>query len=449
MILWMSDTREGLPIAHRIQQEGYEIYTYIHDPTCRRSHGGLLENKIGIGGLRTALKKCDVVIFDMNVVNFKKPHDLALLQFFGVSTGVKDVFGPISEKLKKSHKVVGGTRFAAMIEFQRDKGIELARKCGFSIPRYEMVHSCKEGVKFLESTEGHKHLWVIKPEGQKDLDWTYIETYEGEAIDILKHNLPSQYGDKLDLLIQEKIEGVELSTAVRWNGHEFVGFSRTFERKKLADGNLSCSTGSQSNEVYMCDKMEGVVFDEMKKLKPYLEVSGAVICIDANCIINESGNWFLEWTPREGFSSTYLELSFLPDGQVANYFVNGFKALYRPGVVSSEVVSLWPYPAPEQRLLNQKVKDNLINHRLQDLSNFWMQDVYKDDAGSLRCVGTDGFVGVMACHGDDLDDSVNKLYRKIEKLRVTGNLQYRTKRDHLEQINKRLSKLKSWGIGVF
>lgn len=424
---------------------GAEIY--VHDPQYRTSYDGLME-KLDLRGLEAALKRCKVVVFDITLPNLNLPRDDALMLKFGLSKTSDGVFGGLAQKLRKTHIVIGSGKWTEHIELDREDGINLARECGFSIPEYKMFQSCKDGVRFLQA-DGKKDQWVLKPCGNKDLDWTFPETFKGEVADILETCLPEQYGDKIEFMLQKFVgDGVEVSSEVWWNGESFLHHNRTLERKKLMDGNLSCATGSQSNNVWFCQRPGGVVFKEMEHLKPYLKKSGYLGPIDANCIITKDARpWFLEWTPRFGWSALYCFLSFLK-GDIADFFLNGFKADSKPGVVSSELVSLWPYPSLDKKTLEKRAKNNWINHPL-NLPGMWWQDIYQDDKGKLRCCGADGIIGVMTSHASDFKKSVKGLYAKLDNLQIVGNVQYRTYDDHDKQLKERLDKISSWRLKVF
>lgn len=405
---------------------------------------------IGPNGLRSAVKKCDTIIHDITLALSTKDkpksfsRDMNLLRMFGVKPNAKaGVFGKLADKLSRTHRVIGSSSWTEHIELDRVAGFELAKRCGMGIPEYKEFNSLKAGVKFLQ---GSADKWVFKPLGNKDLDLTYPDTFKGELLDMLSYNLPDRFKtDSVNYILQKFVDGIEVSSELWWNGDEFCNPNRTLEDKKLASGNTGPATGSQSNTVWMCENMDGPVFKQMQKLKPYLERSGYLGPIDANCIIDEVGKpWFLEWTPRFGWSALYCFLSFVPDGQISSFFLNDFKAVFKGGFVASQLISLYPYPNVDKTQLDTWTKGNLINHPL-NLSGMWWQDVYQDDEGKLRVCGSDGIIGVYTNHADTLEDSITGLHKKIKKLQISGNLQYRTEYDHLTRHAERYKKLKKVG----
>ncbi len=112
----------------------------------------------------------------------------------------------------------------------------------------------------------------------------------------------------------------------------------------------------------------------------------------------------------------------------------------KPGYVASQLLSLYPYPDLNRQRLEMNVKGNLINHRLQDLKDVWLQDVYLDE-GRLRCAGSDGIIGVVTSRSDDYETAINKVQKRCKTFEVSGNKQYRD--DHLSRAIERIKKLQS------
>ena len=450
-ILWVSDSRESICVAEKIYRAGIHVDYYIHDPTYRSNFAGMLPN-IGMSDIPAALRRCDNVWFDITLPNHKTNRDLELFHRFGVSSNSPGVFGEIADKLSKTHWVVGSSSWTEKAELNREYGFDIAKKCGFDIPEYQKFKGLKEGIKFLQGP-GKDQKWVFKLLNNGPLDLTYPETFPGEILDMMITSLPTRLikekvnPEQAVYILQSFVDGVECSNELWFDGDEFSCASRTIEDKKLGSGNTGPATGSQSNVVAMCEDMDGHGFKEIQKLKPYLVRAGYVGPVDANIIFNENKAYFLEWTPRLGWSAFYCLCSFIPDGQLSNFILNDFQAVFKGGYVASQLISLYPYPNLDKKQLEMMVKGNLINHRLQDLNDFWLQDVYLDDSKQLRVAGSDGIVGVLTGHGDTVEESIDKVHDRIKKLQIQGNLQYRTRHDHMTRAIERVNKLNKMEIG--
>ena len=430
-IVFISNSGESLPIVWRMKREGAEVGIYIHNPRYRKNYNGIIP-KISFGELKKKLKKADIVIFDITHPNEKTKQDVALLKTFGLKAGLPSVFGPVADKLKKEHKVIGASALTEDLELDRHKGIELAEKMGFAIPEMQDFKRLKDGAKFLE---GRKDLWVFKPENNQDIDLTYVEKFPGELLTKIIEEYTVRIGDKCDFILQKKIDGTEVSTEV-WTAGGPVHFNQTIENKRLMDAELGPAIGSQSNTVRMKKDDNGVIVGPLTKMANHLK-SNYTGPIDANCIIKGGVPYFLEWSPRFGWDALYCLLT-LVKGKLADFFVNDFKVDFHDGYAASQRLSIPPYPYGTSNLRTMYAKDVSIIGRLEDYPLFWGQDLYDD--GGLKCAGADGILGVVAARGKTLEEAWGRVYNAIKKVKVCSYVQYRT--DGLKQAREGFERLK-------
>ena len=460
-ICFLSCKGETNPVVQRLNALGVETSIYIHD-LAHRSVYTNVHPKLGLDGLLGAIHGAETVVIDTITRNKKTPRDLALLDKFGISHNVPDLYGPIGDKLKKPPfsvpHVIGGGEEAADYELNREKGVELAKMAGLSIPPFEEFTSIKQGVKFLQGP-GKGKKWVLKPSGNIDLDLTYMETYEGELIDILSHSLPRRIGgDALDFILQQFVTnpdgspGVEVSNEVWATGKkgDLLHPNRTLEDKKLYSRKAGPGVGSQVNLVFLCKNLDGPVFKGVQKLIPLLQAMDYWGPLDFNVIFTADGKaWYLEPTFRCGYSAVYLFLSFLLPGSLAPFFLNPFHgAFQKRGFVASQVLTLDPFPSQNREDLNKKLLGNLINCPVGH-KDWWFLDTYVDEEGNHRVAAADGLVGVAACYDEDREEAIKKAYRRVDKVEVTGNKQYWPLNEHLESHLGRLNKARRWGINLF
>lgn len=454
-LLVFSAYGEFCSIAQRMEEEGSEVFFYIHEPDYAKRFDGILKNKIKSSQIIPTLRKVDTVLFDITIQNRKHGYDLTLLDKFKLSGNEKDLFGSIADKLKRppyDMMVIGASRFASQLEWDREFGFEVAKKIGLDVLPYLMFKKISEGLRFLQSREGQQNLWVLKPNGDKELEWTYVESFPGELIDILQTNILPRFGDAFPFVLQEALteDTVEYATE-QWQDLDNLPrfYTRTLESKKLADGNMSRAVGSQLNCYWITDNIDKKMLSCFDKLNE-LAADDYIGMTDINTLYSGKKRWFLEFTRRFGWSSAKLACALVPKGNLSVFIMRGFQALFKKGeVVNSELVSLWPYPSQNDKELEENVKDNLINHSLTELKDMWLGDVYQDTEGRLRACGSNGEIGEVVGVGADFDTSVNNLYRELGKLQITGNIQYRTRADHIEQVNKRLRLLKKWGVEIW
>jgi len=439
-IVFVSNSGESLPIAYRLRQEGTDASVYLHNPAYRNNYEGLVP-KLNLVQLKRTIRQADLVVFDITRPNEKTKQDVALLKMFGLKSSSPSVFGPVADKLRKSVKVIGCGTICEEIELGRAKGVELAEKMGFAIPETHSFKTLFDGVKFLKA---HKNdMWVFKPEKNQDLDLTYVEKLPGELITKLEAEYKERLGEKIDFILQKKLDGVELSSEV-WIGPKGpVHFNHTLENKRLMDGNLGPAIGSQSNTVWIENNPDGICVQQLKQVAEYLQRAGYVGPCDTNCIIAEDKKpYFLEYSPRMGYDAIYCLLS-LVKGRLTDFFAKDFAVEFHGGFASSERISIPPFPYADSTLLKEYARDVSILNRHKNLPQFWAEDVYLKN-GRLACAGADGILGVVAARGNSLGGAWGNVYRAIEQLKVCSYLQHRL--DGHKSLSKRYETLQKWGL---
>lgn len=442
MVLFISYSGESLPIAYRMQQEGTDATVYIHSPRYRRNYAGLV-NTVNLAGLKEAVKKSETIIFDITRVNQRTKEDVAFLKTFGIKTSAPSVFGPAADKLKKTHKVIGGAEWCEEIELDRIKGSEIAGKIGLKISETHDFKSLPDGIKYLT---GNKNRWVLKPHDNAELDLTYVEKHPGELLVKMQRDLPRRLGtEKINFMLQKVVDGIEISTEGWFDGNEFRHFNHTIEDKRLMTGNLGPAIGSQGNTVWVKRQAGGLLVAELKKLKPWLTRAGYVGPVDINAIVSETDHkpYFLEFTPRFGYDALYCLLR-LYKRQVTQFFLSGFQGEFADGYVSSQRVTIPPFPYASPGLLSELAKDVAIGNDLEKAKEFWAEDVKLDPDDKLCCGGADGILGVVTGYGASLGESVGQMYRQIKRLKIGAYVQYRT--DGGKRAEKAMAQLKRWGI---
>lgn len=427
-VIFVSNSGESLPICWRLRREGVNVGIYLHSPQYRKNYDGILP-KLSVKDLKRKLRETDLVIFDITRPNERTKQDVILLKTFGFKSTLPSVFGPIADKLRKDHKVIGASTVTEELELDRYKGIDLAKKVGLAIPEYHKFKTLKDGVKFLKS---RNDLWVFKPDDNKE--FTYVEKFAGELLTKMLNGklLECQY------ILQKKIEGAEVSTEI-WIGEQGSRLlNQTIESKKLMGGNLGPAIGSQSNSVWIKRDSGDVIAKALLKMAAYLHKEGYIGPCDANCIIKGSVPYFLEWTPRFGYDALYCLLTLLK-GSLSDFFLKDFKADFHSGYACSQRLSIPPYPYALPRLRRDFARNVSILNQLNRVPFFWGQDIYFD-AGKLKCAGADGILGVVATRDGNLEAAWGKVYSAIGKLKICNYLQYRN--DAFKEHSKRIRELK-------
>jgi phosphoribosylamine-glycine ligase len=446
VILWISNSGECLPIVWRMRQEGAKTAVYVHNPKHRTNYEGIME-RVSLGNLRKTLKAADQVVFDITHPNHRQPQDLALLKMFGVKTSSRSVFGPVADKLKKDHQVIGCSEWSEEIELDRKLGSEVGQKIGLAISETHDFKALRQGEKFLQ---GRKDRWVLKPHDNADLDLTYVEKYPGELRRKFQGELPRRVGEKFSYMLQRAVEGVEISTEGWFDGTGWKHFNHTIEDKRLMAGDLGPAIGSQGNTVWMkgvragTPAPTGLLVEELTRLTPMLKRAGYLGPVDINAIVAEDRQaYFLEFSPRMGWDALYCLLTLL-EGSLTEFFTQGFKGRFGAGFASSQRLSIPPYPYATRDLLATMAKEAPLEGSLNRWPWFWGQDVRLNQDGQLCCAGSDGILGVATGRGETVGEAVGQVHRHLKGMKVGAYRQYRL--DGAKRPEKALETLKKWRV---
>jgi len=451
-VLFLSRKGETLPVVRRLRREGIPAEIYLHDLRYANGYKNILP-KVGQDGLVAAVKRAEAIVIDTIIANEKTHRDLAFLEKFRISKNVPDIYGRLGDILKRppwSKMVIGGGEEVAEYELKRPKGIELAKKAGFSIPAYHEFKSLKDAARWLNSSEAKKEKYYFKADDNVALDLTFDGTPE-QLIDFLTTKAPKRLGtDKVTCILQEAIEGdvVELSReGWRLPDGKMVHPNSTLENKKLHSRDSGPRVGCAVSTVWRDADFSGVSHKQLAKAAKLLgDYMGAM---DANCIITpDLQAWFLEWTLRFGYSALYLLLSFIMPGKLGNFFLDSFRTLWKEGFVASQVLSLFPFPPTDNNRLDfvSMIQGNLISGHKVDEKDFWWIDVMEDAYGNFRVAGADGLIGVGVGHDGTMEGAIRKAYEKVKKINLTGNKQFWPLSEHLEGHTDRYKKLRRWGV---
>jgi phosphoribosylamine-glycine ligase len=225
----------------------------------------------------------------------------------------------MAEEAAKQTPVIGDSALASQLEDDRLFGIETMEEAGIEVPPYETFDNPEEAKQFI--TENPKR-YVFKPftiDGEEQAcETTYVSDSAEDLIRCIdglwedSHNAP--------FLLQEVVEGTEISTEGYFDGTYFHLLNHTLEEKKFMSGSYGPNTGCSGNLVWALDRPNRLS-KELMKLAPFLHESGYRGMIDLNTIVNESHAYGLEFTPRFGYDASASLFSLL-DGDLGKFFLD-------------------------------------------------------------------------------------------------------------------------------
>ena len=347
--------------------------------------------------------------------------------------------GELADSLRRSGKLVlNGGSFQDRLELDRHWGTQIVEKAGVRTPPTHKFTSISETIAVLKTSPKQEFGdggWAWKPDRDIGCDATLVSKDSERIMDHLQQ-IRNRFGDKLKCILQEKIDGVAVSTARWWNGIGWVGPTQgTIENKKFMDHNLGPATGCSFNMVWFYWNNEVRINRELQwdKLALAFKQNDAPPGLyDINAILNDKGAWFLEWTPRLGIDSEMTSqraISSLKDFVWALVTGNPVDKYFNTKQCYFDVrLSVPPYP---NMVAAKDYKSPAVGVVVKGIDGLWdknfvISGVGYDKEKGLHVTDPSGLLGFAVNSGTNLEESYKKLYNWIKEDLVVPDLQYRT-----------------------
>jgi len=427
-ILIISKECDSIDLARRLVEEGNQVKFYCDAPGYER---------VGLG---FGIKK---VADWQRELSWVRKDGLIIFDYTG--------FGKVQDELRQQgYAVVGGCAAADRIELDRDYANRVLEEHG--IPTVPVYHfSVPAAIRHIKNHEGP---WVIKHNGYADKTLTYVgKLSDGrDVIDVLN----SYRSECQTVVIQKKVQGIELAVAHFFNGREWCGpIEMTMEHKKLFPGDLGPKTSEMGTLMWFdADERNKLFTDTLLHLKPFLIETNFRGKIDINCIVNERGAYPLEITPRFGYPALEMNnvLFNSPLGSHLSAIARGepfqTKWPHPFGIVVQIAVPPFPYRMETGRYN----PDGLNIHFTRPLSDTDMHHVHFSDVmkrgknngrPEYTVVTRSGYVMCVTGVGKTAEQARTKAYSLIDKI-VIPKMYYRNDIG-LKFIEKEQVLLRKWG----
>lgn len=354
----------------------------------------------------------------------------------------------LAEESAKTTPTLGDSELATQLEDDRVFGIEAMEQCGITVPEYEVFDSVEKAIKYVEK---QKKGFYFKPSGGQDQsaastygnkDWKELVKYLNKLGDIAKG---------AEFILQEIIEGCEVSTEAWFNGTDFFLVNHTIEEKKFMNGNVGPATGCAGNLVWtQIDGRPNKIFTTgLEKLKQYLIEQQYTGMVDLNSIVTDQDLYGLEWTPRFGYDASSTFFSLIREGTFGDFLyciTSGEKELPANVVkedwfAASVRISIPPYPT----FIKGKHPVGIPISGIEEdqLRYIYLWDAMLDDNGDLVTCG-EGESMVAAPISTSMKPEVvfEQVYEIIERIKIP-DVQYRT--DMSKYCCKRYNQLEYMG----
>lgn len=405
----------GLSWIPRLQQEGHTVLLWDLKKSFSEHIGeGIVKSTTTYMAVRAF--KPDFIVFD--------------------SSGG----GKIAEQVSNQFPTYGSSSLHDELELDRDNSLQLCKLNGIKVSNMYSTKNYSDAISYVRK---HKEAVALKLSGLKyaGSSATYVSREPDDAIVMLE-----LYKDKfknVDIVVQDKVNGIEIATAGFFDGEKFLPtFYHTLERKKAFDGDLGPSVGCAGDVVWNTTENH-IVRQGLMKLSKSLKDLNYYGEIDLNSIVDEKGNvWALELTPRFGYNASLswfttlnMDLSDLLC-QLANRKAKNIKT--KSGYGTSTTVYIPPFPSSKTSLMEAGVP--ILGLEKDDLVWFCPMSV-KRTSNIVTSIKSDGWIGSPCTYGTNMWAAIEENYARIKKL-IIPNVGYRT--DIGVDAEKSLKGLKKW-----
>jgi len=333
--------------------------------------------------------------------------------------------------------VIGGGSFCDKLEKDRSFGFEIAKAAGALLPDYKDFQTFAEARSWADSLPEDADVYW-KSDRFLESDATH-SAHGGAELREYLDSVIRRFGSRGECMVQDKIDGIALSTARWWNGKAFIGpVEGTIEHKKCWNEDIGPSTGCAFNSVWFYPDNEPDIavalgFDKLTYL--FAKYSAPPGIYDVNAVVDEEGQaYFLEWTPRFGYDAepTAFELWGSASGLLWAVATGTTLPEWSDQLAYSMRLTIPPYPWEHGK---REMKHTSFGVEVRGLGvanlvggNFLPYELAFDESKGLHVASAEGVVGLAAHVGDSLSALHNAALETAESIRVSG-LQYRTDGD--------------------
>jgi phosphoribosylamine--glycine ligase len=416
-------------LAYQMHQEGAQVWLFIKERSMRRTMEGIVPH---VQTLEEGLsKKPDYILFDLN----------------------KD--GKVADKLRADGwKVINGSALADKMEFDRAYGVKLCEQYGIKTPKTTEFNSVDDALAFIK--KNNKPYAIKMDDNAGGESASYVGKDAEDMTDYLQQQKESGKINGNKFIIQEVVKGAEISTELWFsNGDPVWPSNSTLETKKFLAGELGPRTGCEVSLVYHYEGNGSKVVDKtIRKLFPLLKYAKWTGCIDVNTIVSEDDHepYFLEWTPRLGYSAIYAYMAILGI-PISEYFSRlsrgAFTIPFKAKWGSALKVSIPPYPTaiqPDKASEETYGLQEGVRINGEYGKDFLPIDVIKGNKSDLACAGTTCIIGECLGRGNSVLEAWRASQRVFKSVEVPNKQGRYT--DGVSDILERVQKLRRFGYDV-
>jgi len=434
-------------LAWQVHREGHDVKYYIEAASDREIGDGFVPKT---DDWRAEVEWADVIVFDDIWVTGADQRagpgtdEWGEAPRFGDSIGT----GALAQELREQGKaVVGGTPATDRLEEDRGYAMDVLEDHGVNTVEHHVFEDFDAGIQHVRENPA---AYVIKPLGEvqnvKRLLYVGNEDDGSDVVDVLRA-YKKAWGHRMKgFQLQRKVEGVEIAVCGFFNGERFVDpINFNFEHKKLFPGNIGPSTGEMGTSMFWVGRNQ-LFAETLGKLEEWLAEEGYVGSIDVNCIVNETGIYPLEFTPRFGYPTIALQAESIESGtgQFFDDLANGRdpELQVHEGYQVGVRIVLPPFPFDDEATYDESSRNAAIVFQTDSREGVHIEDA-KEVEGQWRAAGENGMPLVVTGKGETMQQARRQCYDRIDDI-LLPNLYYR------DDIGERWidgdgDRLQAWG----
>ncbi len=416
---------DSLDVSWRAKIAGNDVRHFIRDTprTCHIGHGMV------------------------DVIRDFKPHlDWADLIFMADNVlYMRDIDS--FRAFKPNALIVGPTAETASWELDRAKGFQICKKHGIATPPYKEFADYDSAIAYVKKRDCRL---VSKPFGDADKALTYCAGGPDPVADMIFMLKKWKKQQKLKgaFILQDFIEGIEMAADGWFGPHGFdLGWSESFEFKKLMSGNYGVNTGEMGTVLRFTrrSKLARQVLEPLGEELSRQRYCGYLSC---NTIIDSSGQpWFLEFTARPGWPTWNIEGAVhAEDDPAARLYQlasgTDSRSVMIEKVAIGVVVALPSFP--HSHSLAKDIDGIPIHGIDQRMMRHFHPCQVRCEHGQLQTAGDYCFV--VTASGNSVSAARTTAYSRIKTLHIPGGVSVRD--DIGERLSKQLPILNSYGYAT-
>ena len=360
--------------------------------------------------------------------------------------------GKLAEELRQYAPVLGDGLLASKLEDDRLYGIQVMEQCEIEVPFYETFKSPEEAREFIAQRPAR---YVYKPFTAPGKEQHSATTYVSSSAEDMLASLDRIFTETggLPFLLQEVVEGEEISLEGWSDGSNFHFLGLTLEEKKFMNGNMGPNCGASGTLEGILNSKPKLFSHGLGRLTQFVRATGYRGMLDLNTIVNESHAYGLELTSRFGYCCCPTRFS-LMEGDMGE-FLQTMATAPEGGIdldvrlranchwAASTRYSIPPYPMEIDGNHPEGVAISGI--AIEDAwRDCYLYDCQTDgpDSEKLVTAGIYGHVCSPIGIGHTPQAAWDSAERRADKLKIP-NMQART--DCCESTLKRLKTITEWG----